>query len=227
MNKTTLYSYCIPVDDGAAPNPYWGICTLAICKPVIRRTAKPGDWIVATGSTTYSLQNKVVYAMQVTDVKTFNEYNTYCEKSLQNKIPDLTSKDIRIRAGDCIYYNKDGKLKQRNGAHNKANIPVDKRGKNVLLSEHFYYFGKEAVKLPNDLLSIVKQGQGHRSRSNADFARDFIDWINSDSKTTPYRNDVKSEPQLLKEVFAKNNFNNCSTCRKEEGNEDEACVPIC
>lgn len=33
----TLYTYCIPYDDGAAPNPYWGICTLVICKPVIRR----------------------------------------------------------------------------------------------------------------------------------------------------------------------------------------------
>jgi hypothetical protein len=38
-----LYSYCIPVDDGAAPNPFWDICTLVICKPVIRRTAQIGD----------------------------------------------------------------------------------------------------------------------------------------------------------------------------------------
>jgi len=45
----TLYTYCIPYDDGAAPNPYWGICTLVICKPVIRRTAEVGDWIVGTG----------------------------------------------------------------------------------------------------------------------------------------------------------------------------------
>lgn len=39
----SLFSYCIPVDDGAAPNPYWGICTLVICKPRIRLAADIGD----------------------------------------------------------------------------------------------------------------------------------------------------------------------------------------
>lgn len=44
-----LFSYCIPVDDGAAPNPFWGVCTLAICKPAIRRVAEVGDWIAGVG----------------------------------------------------------------------------------------------------------------------------------------------------------------------------------
>jgi len=48
MNR--LYSYTIPIDDGAAPNPFWGTCTLAICKPAIRRTAKVGNWVVGLGS---------------------------------------------------------------------------------------------------------------------------------------------------------------------------------
>lgn len=47
---TKLYSYCIPCDDGAAPNPFEGVCTLVICKPRIRLTAEVGDWIVGTGS---------------------------------------------------------------------------------------------------------------------------------------------------------------------------------
>ena len=46
MNPTPrLFSYTIPIDDGAAPNPFHGMCTLAICKPGIRRVAKKGDWI--------------------------------------------------------------------------------------------------------------------------------------------------------------------------------------
>ena len=40
-----LFSYTIPVDDWAAPNPFHDICTLASSKPTIRRVAKPGDWI--------------------------------------------------------------------------------------------------------------------------------------------------------------------------------------
>ncbi len=43
MRKATLYTYCIPYDDGAAPNPFWGQCTLVICKPRIRKVARPGD----------------------------------------------------------------------------------------------------------------------------------------------------------------------------------------
>lgn len=65
-----LYTYCIPYDDGAAPNPYWGICTLAICKPVIRRVARVGDWVVGTGSSHSPIGDvagAVVYAMQVTE----------------------------------------------------------------------------------------------------------------------------------------------------------------
>ena len=45
-----LFSYCIPVDDAAAPNPFWGYCTLAICKPGHWRVAQVGDWVIGTGS---------------------------------------------------------------------------------------------------------------------------------------------------------------------------------
>ena len=41
-----LYSYIITEDTGFSPNPFWGCCTLADCKPEIRRNAKVGDWIV-------------------------------------------------------------------------------------------------------------------------------------------------------------------------------------
>jgi len=61
----TLYSYCIPHDNGAAPNPFWDVCTLAICKPKIRSVAKIGDWVVGTGSKEFGFENQVVYAMKV------------------------------------------------------------------------------------------------------------------------------------------------------------------
>lgn len=45
-----LFSYVIPTDDGAAPNPSWGECSLAICKPAIRKGADVDDWVIGTGS---------------------------------------------------------------------------------------------------------------------------------------------------------------------------------
>jgi hypothetical protein len=61
-----LYSYVVVHDTGFSPNPFFGFCTLACCKPEIRRKAEEGDWIV--GLTPKAQGNKVVYFMQVDEV---------------------------------------------------------------------------------------------------------------------------------------------------------------
>ena len=47
---TRLYSYVVVSDHGFAPNPFHGYCTLANCKPRIRGSAQPGDWILGSAS---------------------------------------------------------------------------------------------------------------------------------------------------------------------------------
>jgi hypothetical protein len=66
-----LFSYVVARDYGFAPNPFFGFCTLATCKPKIRAAAALGDWIVGTGSCAYGLEGRLVYAMRVTEVLTF------------------------------------------------------------------------------------------------------------------------------------------------------------
>jgi hypothetical protein len=221
IKRPTLYSYCIPIDDGAAPNPYWGICTLAICKPVIRRNAEIGDWVVGTGSKRYGMQNKVVYAMKVTEVVTLKKYNEICNEKYPNKIPDLEHSDIKRRAGDCIYFQSNGKLNQRKGVHDNKNYNTDTNGKNVLLSDHFYYFGNKPVELHPTLLPIVQQGQGHKSKSNAKYVTKFINWIEKHKKIKPFSNEHLGEPFLLKQTFAQRRLKHSATCRRNEGMEDE------
>ena len=58
-----LYSYIVTHDTGFSPNPFWGSCTLANCKPGIRRTAEVGDWIV--GLSRKVRGNRIVFAMNV------------------------------------------------------------------------------------------------------------------------------------------------------------------
>ena len=53
-----IYSYVLRIDDGAAPNPFWGLCTLTICKPAIRRNAQIADWIIGTGSKILNLKTE-------------------------------------------------------------------------------------------------------------------------------------------------------------------------
>lgn len=207
----TLFSYCIPYDDGAAPNPFWGVCTLVICKPEIRRTAKREDWIVGTGSVNSPVGNtagRVVYAMRVTDKMPIPAYDNWCRKKLPEKIPDLGSADPRRRVGDDIYDFSTVEGKLRPSVHSEANRATDLSGRFALLSDEFYYFGKNAVPLPEDLLPIIKQGQGHRSDANAPHLGRFVEWI----RTLP--SGQQGEPQMWKNGTPPEP--ECDGCRRDD-----------
>lgn len=71
-----LYTYIITRDYGFAPNPFYGCCTLATCKPRIRKAAQKDDWIIGFGSLANDsmLKNKIIFAMRVDGKMTFDEY---------------------------------------------------------------------------------------------------------------------------------------------------------
>lgn len=126
-----LYSYTVRVDDGAALNPYGGVCTFTICKPTIRRTAKVGDWIVGLGPkgspTRGDLSKHVIYAIEVSRILSLADYNAHSAKQLRCKIPQWTTgAPFEHMVGDCIYYPEGGELGQRRGVHNLSNCVVDK-----------------------------------------------------------------------------------------------------
>jgi hypothetical protein len=177
-----LYTYTIPVDDGAAPNPFGGICTLAICKPAIRKTAEVGDWVVGLGSKNApsgDLSKKVVYAMEVTKKVTLKEYYWLAQKNWPFKIPRLNSVSLQDRLGDCIYDYSEDKPKQIAGVHSVDNEESDLDGHYVLISERFYYWGSRPQPLIDDLLGICHQTQGHKSKANQPYVARFIEWIES------------------------------------------------
>jgi hypothetical protein len=176
-----LYTYCLRYDGGAAPNPFWGTCTLVICKPAIRRTAQLGDWVVGLGSTNSligDISHYLVYAMKVTSKLTMKEYDQFCKISLPKKIPDQESPDYRLRNGDCIYDYGTGKYpKMRPAVHNECHRVHDLVGKFALLSKHFYYFGSQPIPLPEYLYPIIHAMQGHKSMQNQPYLELFVNWI--------------------------------------------------
>ena len=178
MNR--LYSYTIPIDDGAAPNPFWGVCTLAICKPAIRRTAKVGDWVVGLGSVdapSGNLSGKIVYAMRVDFKKTMEEYDELTKTELKKKVPNVDSENLIDRLGDSIYDFEGSSPKLRKSVHDDGNIKTDLGGKSVLLSKHFYYFGHNAIDLDDRFEKIIHQQSGHKSNANQDNFEEFVEWI--------------------------------------------------
>lgn len=56
-----IYRYVLTSDTGMAPSIDQGVVSLATCKPVIRRCAGPGDWVVEnTGSTAWARATRPV-----------------------------------------------------------------------------------------------------------------------------------------------------------------------
>lgn len=220
LMNPTLFSYCIPYDDGAAPNPFWGVCTLNICKPVIRRVARVGDWVVGTGaklSASRDLRGTVVYAMRISKTMKMAEYDSSTRSHLPEKRPRWNSKDWRERLGDSIYDFSVKPPKVRTGVHTVKNRKRDLSGECTLLSNYFFYFGDKPVPLPPNLRHIVKDGQGHRSRSNAPFVELFIEWIHN-LGVRP--NTLVAKPQL--DLFKNKELESfCSKGRCLQAEEDE------
>ena len=217
-----LYSYCLRYDDGAAPNPYWGLCTLVICKPAIRRTARVNDWIVGLGSTNSPLgdiSSSVVYAMKVTAIMPLKEYDAFCQQHLRNKIPDWSHREFARKVGDCIYeYSHRGKPMLRPSVHNEGNRLTDLKGDNALLSNHFYYFGDKPVRLPKELQPIAHRTQGHKSRANSDYVDEFISWIEG-LGLEPCS--LHGEPQLKSKIMQSHDCRGlCAGQDREEDQDD-------
>ena len=175
-----LFTYTIPIDDGAAPNPFNGMCTLAICKPGIRRVAQKNDWVAGLGSKyapSGDLSGRLVYAMRVEESISLRKYDERAADEWPHRLPNVRSLDLSQRLGDCIYDYSKWPPKQRQSVHGPENVETDLSGENALISTDFYYFGSRAISLPDELLPICHQTQGHRSDANAPYFKRFVEWI--------------------------------------------------
>lgn len=141
-----VFSYVVVSDSGFAPNPFHGVCTLACCKPVIRRHAQVGDLIVGLSTRC----ERVVYAMKVSRVLGFDEY--WRDAQGLAKRPDRSSSAARDRRGDNIYEPlPDGGVRQLPSQHSARDVQRDLGGQRVLFGDPFCYFGEDGPPLPSDL----------------------------------------------------------------------------
>lgn len=176
-----LYSYIVKHDTGFSPNPFWGCCTLADCKPAIRRTAEVGDWIV--GLSPKACGNRVVFAMEVDEILDYASYNR--DGRFTNKIPDYSRGEVVWRAGDNIYKPlPTGGFQQLRSMHSRGDEETpetkahDLGGVNVLVARNFYYFGGSGPELPQHLEEL-KVGRAHKNRFTRETIRDFLEFISS------------------------------------------------
>lgn len=197
---THIYSYVVRYDSGFAPNPFYGCCTLATCKPDIRRSAKVGDWVVGCGSNDRSVRRggHLVYAMRVTGAITFDEYAA--DLRFEAKKP-FRNGSRKQSCGDNIYFRErpDAPWQQRDSFHscpdgstNLAHVRRDTGVDRVLISSDFVYFGGEGPEFPEDLTDnqgrpLCKAGRGLSAFDDPQLVRKLEQWIRSFGEGGGYR----------------------------------------
>ncbi len=150
-----LWSYKISRDYGFAPNPFFGFCTVACCKPKVRRGAAIGDLVVGCGSAKLNLVGRVIFAMRVAEKMTFQEY--WDDPRFQRKRPVFTAGKARA-FGDNIYHmvgadwvQEDSHHSFAGGAWNDENAQRDLGADAVLIGTDFTYWGSLAPEIPAHL----------------------------------------------------------------------------
>lgn len=167
------FSYVVARDHGFAPNPFNGFCTLATCKPPIRKDAEIGDWVIGTGSAKRGTVGRLVFAMQICEKMTFNDY--WSDPRFATRRPVMNG-SLKKMYGDNIYQHSNGSWKQMDSHHshddgtpNEHNLERDTSVDSVLFANTFYYFGGSTIDVPEDLVQrIVKRGPGYRCFEESD-----------------------------------------------------------
>lgn len=181
-----VYSYVVARDYGFAPNPFHGVCTLATCKPMIRKHAVAGDYVVGTGSHRFGLKGHLVYVMRVDEVLSYDDY--WSDPRFLNKRPSLHG-SLKQAYGDNIYHRgQAGRWVQEDSHHslaggrpNVSNIRHDTQASRVLVGYRFTYWGSHGPKIPPPLrkhYGVDVCGQrGHKCNFPAALVAAFLDWI--------------------------------------------------
>jgi hypothetical protein len=194
--ESRLYSYKMTHDSGFAPNPFWGVLTLATCKASMRRSKRVGDWIA--GFTSGALcgdrvgAERLVYLMKVAERIPTAEY--YGRPRFRSKIPDVSNRFHVQVVGDNIYrprranahaprdfeqlpnpHHWDG------GAHcgPRKSRDDDISGECVLTADEFAYFGGSPLSVPASVRPAVPPGQHPQGWLTRDVRRAeaFINYV--------------------------------------------------
>ena len=187
----SLFSYVVRYDSGFAPNPFFGYCTLATCKPGIRKQARVGDWVVGTGSNRIGVRRggHLVYAMRVTEVITTSEY--WRDERFHKKKPDLNHNWVSA-SGDNIYLpTTQGRWRQLDSYHSRSDgtqhddhLTHDTGVEKILVSDDFVYFGAEGPMLRRQFLAgnemdLLKAPRNYQRVSEGRVLEAFETWVRS------------------------------------------------
>jgi len=189
-----LFSYVVEHDTGHAPNPFFDVCTLCRCKyrksaknprNVVEK-AKLGDWVVGTGgadSAKSAGHGNLVYVMRVDEKITREDY--YSDRNYTRKKPVQNKSD------------------RQHGDNLRPETAFEEQCQFVLVSRHFYYFGRNAKPIPaHRFPDLEKRGPGFRSDFKKGYVDRFVKWIEATCETGRHGDPCQEPSSAKKEIGA-------------------------
>lgn len=173
-----LYSYVVASDRGLAPNITGGICSLAVCKPMVRQQVVPGrDWILGLSTAEHG-RTRLIYAMQVDEKLSYGDYFVD-PRFAHKKPPQDPVGDNFFRATKAGH-----QLSCAAAAHYGRPLALtrDLKAPYAIIGHRFWYFGANAPELPAKLVgsNVVLPDayrRGHRVNDDTPVIQAFVRWI--------------------------------------------------
>jgi hypothetical protein len=166
--------YRMTNDAGSAPNPFYGICTLAICTPNHQRARlREGNVIVGVEADPLIRRRRkkrpdstsarcIVYYMVIDKILDLDSY--FRNPRFARKIPKPGGSVIAARGDNCHYKDDNGVWRSVPGHPHEQDQEatlLDQIGNRVLIGRQYYYFGDEAILLPKAMeRQFVPRAQG-------------------------------------------------------------------
>jgi putative DNA base modification enzyme with NMAD domain len=200
-----LFSYVVEHDRGHAPNPYFRLCTLCRCKfressdkpKNLVEKANKGDWVIGTGGANlkWSAGNgTLIYAMRVDDKPSRQQY--FLDRRFRIKKPK-----------------ENGTFQQRMGDNLRPANNFERREQSVLISRHFFYFGRKAIRIPQNKFPGLECGRGFKYKNFKDtYIARFVKWLETE---TGFKPGMHGEPCMKnsEDYFERRKRNSCkSSC---------------
>lgn len=162
-----IFRYVLMKDTGMAPCIDNGMVSLATCKPKIRSSAKPGDWVI--GCLPSPDQCEVVWAGRVAQSIEVGEFECqYHGRSdaIYRGTPNAYERLRPTYHPDADEFRKD------------TSAPVL-----VFAQGETWYFGRKPQRLPERLMHLAAGGRGHRVSGVREGDTDeLVKWLKSVAK---------------------------------------------
>jgi hypothetical protein len=210
LKMATNFIYKIEHDFGLAPNPFHGYCTLAVCKSDIRKNKNLtiDSWILGIGCKTIrkidGYFQKLIFCMKVEEKLSFNDY--WNDNRFQCKKPVLNGSLVQMYGDNFYHQDMQGKWIQDNSAHsldsgdqNEEHTKRDTNGEYVLVSQNFYYFGREAIEIPEKFLAFISTNARNFAFVKPEKSvSDFIGWLQTNYQTGIHGDPISWSEHLQK-----------------------------